>query len=543
MKIHMVKKGDTLYLLSQKYNVGLDKIIAANPQITDPDKLDIGMKVKIPAEPVTPKPEGILHSHKVQQGDSLWKLSQAWGVSLKDMINANPQLKNPNALLVGETVYIPSQPVQGNTVTGSSTGNVATHEKLSPEGKEYTGVKEEPTPPAPPEPPAPEIPKAVEETPAPTPAPAPLPANPVIPNVMPELEVLPQLPELPEVKPEMAPEKKEQLVPIAEVQPLPEVPTYTMPNLSPEIMPLPVIPNTKSPSVVSPATKSPCGCGKKLHHAPAEHPYAQIPVPVQEVYAVPESSHISGYNHNSGFPGLPEATPYSVSPSYQGQWTEQNHNNYTPNLAPEYQQENAYPVAPAAQVNSPFPPFVADTHMNQQPFISPYSTLPYPPCGCGGHMHNPHYGHPGYSYQDPAWGMYGSYDPYGVQTHMGPNIVPNQPVEYAYQNPYPSQNMVPPSPLGAFGELYPAQGNVGTKKGGREEADLSQSNVSGEEVTEVGGKTKQASAKTGTTKRRTSKSSGKRTSKVSVSSANGRRNSEAEKRNSTKKRRNPWIQS
>ena len=109
---------------------------------------------------------------------------------------------------------------------------------------------------------------------------------------------------------------------------------------------------------------------KKLHHAPAEHPYAQIPVPVQEVYAVPESSHISGYNHNSGFPGLPEATPYSVSPSYQGQWTEQNHNNYTPNLAPEYQQENAYPVAPAAQVNSPFPPFVADTHMNQQPFIS-----------------------------------------------------------------------------------------------------------------------------------------------------------------------------
>ena len=92
MKIHM-KKGDTLYLLSQKYNVALDKLIAANPQIADPDKLDIGMKVKIPAQPVTPKPEGVLHSHKVVQGDSLWKLSQAWGVPLKDMINANPQLK------------------------------------------------------------------------------------------------------------------------------------------------------------------------------------------------------------------------------------------------------------------------------------------------------------------------------------------------------------------------------------------------------------------------------------------------------------------
>ncbi|WP_366293809.1 LysM domain-containing protein [Paenibacillus sp. AN1007] len=59
MKIHMVKKGDTLYLLSQKYNVALDKLIAANPQIADPDKLDIGMKVKIPTQPVTPKPEGM----------------------------------------------------------------------------------------------------------------------------------------------------------------------------------------------------------------------------------------------------------------------------------------------------------------------------------------------------------------------------------------------------------------------------------------------------------------------------------------------------
>lgn len=541
MKIHMVKKGDTLYLLSQKYNVGLDKIIAANPQIADPEKLDIGMKVKIPAEPVTPKPEGVLHSHKVQQGDSLWKLSQAWGVPLKDMINANPQLKNPNALLVGETVYIPSQHLQGNAVAGSEAGNIVAHEKLSPEGKDYTGVKEEPAP----APPAPVTPKPVEEAPvpAPTPAPTPVPPNPVMPNVMPELEVLPQLPEIPEVKPEKEPEKKEQVAPAAEVAPLPEVPTYTMPNLSPEIMPLPVIPNTKSPSVVSPATKSPCGCGNKLHHAPAEHPYAEIPVPVQEVYAAPESTYIAGVNHNSGFPGLPEATPYSVGHSHQGQWPEHNHNNVMPNLAPDLQ-SNVYPTAPAAQVNSPFPPFVADAQMNQSPFISPYSTLPYPPCGCGGHMHTPHYGHyPAHTYQEPAWGMYSPYDPYGMQSNMGPNFVPSQPVEYAYQNPYPSQNMVPPSPLGAFGELYPSQGNGGSKKGEREEADLSKSNVSGEEVTDAGGKTKQASAKTGTAKRRTSKPTGRRASKVSVSSANDRRKTEADKRNSTQKRRNPWIQS
>lgn len=190
------EKGDTLYLLSQKYNVALDTLIAANPQIADPDKLDIGMKVKIPAQPVTPKPEGVLHSHKVVQGDSLWKLSQAWGVPLKDMINANPQLKNPNALLVGETVYIPSMHTQGNSSANTEIGNMGMQEKLSPEGKAYTGVKEETAPvvpmPAPP----------VAENPVPAPV---VPAKP---NVMPELEALPQLPELPEVKPEKKMEKR-----------------------------------------------------------------------------------------------------------------------------------------------------------------------------------------------------------------------------------------------------------------------------------------------------------------------------------------------
>jgi morphogenetic protein associated with SpoVID len=109
LKIHMVKEGDTLYELSKKYGVELDKVIAMNPQIADPNKLDIGMKVKIPSQPKpvdTPIGE-IAHKHVVVQGDTLWKLSKQWGIPLATMIKANPQLKNPNVLLTGETVLIP----------------------------------------------------------------------------------------------------------------------------------------------------------------------------------------------------------------------------------------------------------------------------------------------------------------------------------------------------------------------------------------------------------------------------------------------------
>jgi morphogenetic protein associated with SpoVID len=108
VKIHMVKKGDTLYLIAQKYNVELDKLIALNPQITDPNVIEVGMKVKIPTtpKPVVP-PTDYLYKHVVTQGDTLWKLGKAWNVPLNEMIEANPQLKNPSVLMTGELVYIP----------------------------------------------------------------------------------------------------------------------------------------------------------------------------------------------------------------------------------------------------------------------------------------------------------------------------------------------------------------------------------------------------------------------------------------------------
>lgn len=127
MKIHIVKEGESLYELSQKYNVPLAKLIDANPQLVDPNKLDVGAKIKVPTEPV-PVPGGsqpIIHKHTVKQGDTLWKLSKAWGVTLKEMIDANPQLKNPNALLVGEVVNIPSSGVYsgGSESAAAGAGN------------------------------------------------------------------------------------------------------------------------------------------------------------------------------------------------------------------------------------------------------------------------------------------------------------------------------------------------------------------------------------------------------------------------------------
>lgn len=110
MKIHIVKQGDSLYALSQKYGVPLQKLIEANPQISNPNVLAVGDKVKIPTAPVSvPENSEVYYKHTVKQGDTLWKLSKAWGIPLKDMVEANPQLKNPNVLMLGEVVNIPKK--------------------------------------------------------------------------------------------------------------------------------------------------------------------------------------------------------------------------------------------------------------------------------------------------------------------------------------------------------------------------------------------------------------------------------------------------
>lgn len=183
MKIHMVKKGESLYLIAQKYNVPLEALIGANPEIANPDVIDVGMKVKIPA-PAQPAYE-MMHQHTVKQGDTLWKLSKAWGIPLSDMIKANPQLKNPNVLLTGEVVNIPKLPTAGS-------GGASHAMPGAIHGKKNTAVMpeavvEEPAAPVP----VPEV-KEVEMI-APEPVvempPMPLPTPMPMPMPMPQIEM------------------------------------------------------------------------------------------------------------------------------------------------------------------------------------------------------------------------------------------------------------------------------------------------------------------------------------------------------------------
>ncbi len=49
LKIHVVQKDETLWNIAQKYGVSVDEVIAANPQISNPNMVMPGMKITVPA--------------------------------------------------------------------------------------------------------------------------------------------------------------------------------------------------------------------------------------------------------------------------------------------------------------------------------------------------------------------------------------------------------------------------------------------------------------------------------------------------------------
>ncbi len=106
---HVVKKGETVYRLSATYGVDAEKIMSKNPGLT-PETLKTGMEVLIPVEEHT---GGIAGSdcrtmHKIQKKETLWSISQHYGVTVDALLAANPDLDGPeDKLKKGKFLCVP----------------------------------------------------------------------------------------------------------------------------------------------------------------------------------------------------------------------------------------------------------------------------------------------------------------------------------------------------------------------------------------------------------------------------------------------------
>lgn len=134
----IVKKNDTLWCISKRYNVELRDVIDANG-LAPPYLLATGQRLRLPPP----------MQHRVKQKDTLYQISRMYGVPVSQLVRING-LKKPYHLRVGQDVRIPStvvrrreteQPRHASAKASPAAPILAAHLSASPTAQKRTQQK------------------------------------------------------------------------------------------------------------------------------------------------------------------------------------------------------------------------------------------------------------------------------------------------------------------------------------------------------------------------------------------------------------------
>jgi lipoprotein-anchoring transpeptidase ErfK/SrfK len=142
-----IQDGDTLGAIANRCSISTQQLLQANPAIRDPNRLIAGEMIAIPggmqsslnaASQSTPTTSPVipvtgLRTYSIQPGDTMAGIAAANGISVAQLVEANPWITNPNLIVVGWQLVIPStdssggrglqqEPVTPNALAGQQSG-------------------------------------------------------------------------------------------------------------------------------------------------------------------------------------------------------------------------------------------------------------------------------------------------------------------------------------------------------------------------------------------------------------------------------------
>jgi uncharacterized YkwD family protein len=96
---YTVKSGDTLSKIANTNGVTVSDIMAANPSIKNSGVIYVGQKITIPSSKFV--------TYTVQKGDTMSGIAYRYEITLTELLKANPSITNPASIYVGQKILIP----------------------------------------------------------------------------------------------------------------------------------------------------------------------------------------------------------------------------------------------------------------------------------------------------------------------------------------------------------------------------------------------------------------------------------------------------
>ena len=115
--IHVVDSGNTLYAISRRYAIPIEKLKEENPRLST--ALTIGDRLLIPLDEIkrrdldeSPEMDGNFLIYEVQKKNTLYSLAKEYHVEVNDIIAQNPQVED--GLKKGMKIRIPVAKIKGD---------------------------------------------------------------------------------------------------------------------------------------------------------------------------------------------------------------------------------------------------------------------------------------------------------------------------------------------------------------------------------------------------------------------------------------------
>ena len=107
---YQIQRGDTLSALSRRFGTTIDALMQANPQIQNPNLIYAGQQLNLPGsgDSFEQPPSGNGAQYTVRSGDTLSAIGARFGVSYQAIASANG-IANPNLIYPGQRLTIPGR--------------------------------------------------------------------------------------------------------------------------------------------------------------------------------------------------------------------------------------------------------------------------------------------------------------------------------------------------------------------------------------------------------------------------------------------------